>query len=43
MRLRDRALGRGRKAQKDREAPPKAYPFEGGDWSSCDSSEDASG
>ena len=43
MRLRDRALGRGRKAQKDKEALPKAYPLESGDWSSCDSSEDESG
>ena len=29
--------------QKDKEAPPKAYPrVEGGDWSSCDSSDDES-
>ena len=41
MRLRDRALGRGRKAKKDKEAPPKAYPLESGDWSSCDSSDES--
>ena len=38
-RLRDRALLRGRQAQKQQQEP-KAYPLERGDWSSCDDSED---
>ena len=39
MRLRDRALGRGCKAQKAGDEPAKAYPLETGDWSSCDESD----
>ena len=42
MRLKDNILSRGVKAKKEKAKEPKAYPLEGGDWSSCDESEDES-
>lgn len=42
MRLRDRALGRGVAAQKQRARAlkdPKEYPLHTGEWSSCDESD----
>ena len=42
MRLRDRALGQGVAAQKERARAlkdPKEYPLHTGEWSSCDESD----
>ena len=40
MRLRDHLRHRGVKAKKDNDKPPKKYPLEGTDWSSCDETDD---
>ena len=40
MRLRDRVLARGVKAQREVGKEPKEYPLQTGDWSSCDESSD---